>query len=145
MQQGIARHGGLAKDGPTNLIRRDEPASGSVPSNAILRFEKSSNAHHASQTKNIPYALSGSFIHVFSGSSGVVFPDRPGQGGGFAFQTACELLASIGPGVGQTLSSLDILEFRLGLLNNEGTGYFDQIFSRAFSLLGRDYGRVVAP
>ena len=35
---------------------------------------------------------------------GLVFADRPGQGGGFAFQSAGELLASMGPGVGQTLS-----------------------------------------
>ena len=144
MHRGIACHAGLAKDRPTNLIRRNEAASGSVPSNAILRFEKSSNAHHDSQTKNIPYALSGSFIGVFSGSFGLVFPDCPGQGGGFVFQAACELLASIGPGVGQTLSSMDILESRLSLLNNDGTSYFDQIFGQAFSLLGRDHGRVVA-
>ena len=46
VHQGRARHGGLAEDGPTHLIRRDEPVSGPVPSNAILRFEKSSNAYH---------------------------------------------------------------------------------------------------
>ena len=85
VHQGMARHGGLAKDSPTNLIRRDKPASGSVTLNAILRFEKSSNAHHDSQTKNIPYALGGSFIGVFSGAFGLMFPYFPGQGGGFAF------------------------------------------------------------
>ena len=104
-----------------------------MPSNAILRFQKSSNAHHDSQTKNIPYALGGSFIGVFRGLFGLVFPDCPGQGGGFAFQAASEFLASIGPGIGQTLSSLDILESCLSLLNNEGTSYFDEIFSQAFS------------
>ena len=108
VHQGITRHGGLAKDSPFNLIRQDKPVSGSVPSNAILRFEKSSNAYHASQTKDITYALGGSFIGIFNGSFGLVFPDCPGQGGGFVFQTACDLLASIGPGVGQRLSSLDI-------------------------------------
>ena len=61
----------------------------------------------------------------------------------FAFQAACKLLASTGSGVSQTPSSLDILKSRLGLLNNEGTGYFDQIFGQAFSLLGRDHRRVV--
>ena len=74
------------------------------------------------------------------------FPTVQAKAGALRFKPRVSwLLASIGPGVGQTLSSLDILEFRLGLLNNEGTGYFDQIFSRAFSLLGRDHGRVVAP
>ena len=72
------------------------------------------------------------------------FSDRPGQGGSFGFQAACELLASIGPGVGQTLSSLDFLKSRLGLLHDQGTGYFDQLFGQAFSLLSRDHGRVVA-
>ena len=35
MHQGIARHGGLAKDRPPDLIRRDEPSTGALPSNAI--------------------------------------------------------------------------------------------------------------
>ena len=73
-----------------------------------------------SQTKDIPYALSGSFIGILGGAFGLVFADRPGQGGGFAFQPAGELLASIGPGVGQTLSSLNILKSRLGLLYYRG-------------------------
>ena len=125
MHQGIARHGGLAKDSPTHLIQRDEPASGLVPSNAILRFEKSSNAYHDfSQTKDIPYALGVSFIGVFRGAFGLVFSDRPGQGGSFVFQAACELLASIGPGVGQTLSSLYILEVPLGLAARSGDRLF---------------------
>ena len=95
------------------------------------------------QSKDIPYALGGSFIGVFRSVFGLVFSDHPGQGGGFAFQAARELLALIGPGVGQTPSSLDILKSRLGLLHDQGTGYFDQLFGQAFSLLGRDHGRVV--
>ena len=118
---GIARHGGLAKNRSPYLIRRDEPPSGALLSNAILRFEKADNAYHVfSQSKDIPYALSGSFIGVLGGAFGLVFSGRPGQGGGFAFQPAGELLASIGPGVGQTLSSLNILKSRLGLLYYRG-------------------------
>ena len=78
-----------------------------------------------SQSKDIPYALSGSFIGILGGAFGLVFADRPGQGGGFAFQPAGELLASMGPGVGQTRSSLDILQFRLGLLHAQGPSEFD--------------------
>ena len=78
-----------------------------------------------SQTKDIPYTLSGSFIGILGGSFGLVFVDRPGQGGGFAFQPAGELVASMGPGVGQTLSSLNILQSRLGLLHDQGPGEFD--------------------
>ena len=63
-----------------------------------------------SQSKDIQYALSSSFIGILGGAFGLAFSNRPGQGGGFAFQPAGELLASIGPGVGQTLSSLDILK-----------------------------------
>ena len=37
------------------------------------------------QSKDILCASSGSFIGVFRGAFGLVFPDRPGQGGGFAF------------------------------------------------------------
>ena len=96
-----------------------------------------------SQSKDIQYALSSSFIGILGGAFGLAFSNRPGQGGGFAFQPAGELLASIGPGVGQTLSSLDILKSRLGLLRDQGTNEFDQLFGQAFSLLGRDHGRVV--
>ena len=46
VHQGIARHGGLAKDGAPHLIRRDEPPTGALPSNAILRFGKATNAYH---------------------------------------------------------------------------------------------------
>ena len=119
MHQGIARHGGLAKDSSTNLIRRDEPASGPVPSNAILRFEKSSNAYHAFTVQRYPVRVGWLFYRCFSQC---VFSDRSGQGGSFAFQAACELLASIAPGVGQTQSSLDILQSRLRLLHDQGTG-----------------------
>ena len=96
-----------------------------------------------SQTKDIPYALSGSFIGILGGAFGLVFADRPGQGGGFAFQPAGELLASMGIGVGQTLCSLNILQSRLGLLHDQGPGEFDLLFGHAFAFLGRDRGRVV--
>jgi len=96
-----------------------------------------------SQSKDIPYALSGPFIGILGGAFGLVFADRPGQGGGFAFQPAGELLALIGPGVGQTLSSLDILQSRLGLLHDQGPGEFDQLFGQTFAFLSRDHGRVV--
>ena len=78
-----------------------------------------------SQSKDIPYALRGSFIGILGGAFVLVFADRPGQGGGFAFQPAGELLASIRPGVGQTLSSLNILQSCLGLLHDQGPGEFD--------------------
>ena len=93
--------------------------------------------------QKIPYALSGSFIGILGGAFGLVFADRPGQGGGFAFQSSGELLASMGPGVGQTLSSLDILKSRLGLLHDQGPGEFDQLFGQPFTFLGRDHGRLV--
>ena len=93
-----------------------------LKSNTILRFEKSSNAYHDSQSKNILYALTGSFIGIFSGSIGFVFSHCPGQSGGFAFQAAFNLLSSIRQGVSQTQSLLDILESRLGLLHDERTG-----------------------
>ena len=96
-----------------------------------------------SQSKDIPYALSGSFIGVLGGAFVLVFADRPGQGRGFAFQSAGELLASMRPGVGQTLSSLNILQSRLGLLHDQGPGEFDQLFGQPFAFLGRDHGRVV--
>ena len=46
MHQGIARHGGLAKNRAPYVIRRDELPSGTLPSTAILRFEKAANAYH---------------------------------------------------------------------------------------------------
>ena len=51
IHQGIARHRGLAKDGPPDLIRRDEPSTGALPSNAILRFEKTTHAYHFQRPK----------------------------------------------------------------------------------------------
>ena len=73
VHQGIARHSGLAKNRSPCLIRRDGPPSGALPSNAILRFEKAADAYHVfSQSKDIPYALSGSFIGILGGAFGVV-------------------------------------------------------------------------
>ena len=96
-----------------------------------------------SQSKDIPYALIGSFIGLLGGAFGLVFADCPGQDGGFAFQLAGELLASIGPSIGHTLSSLNILQSRLGLLHDQRPGEFDQLFGQPFAFLGRDHGRVV--
>ena len=46
VHQRITRHGRLAKDRASHLIRRDEPSTGTLPSNAILRFEKTSYTYH---------------------------------------------------------------------------------------------------
>ena len=46
VHQGIARHGRLAKDRAPHLIRRDEPPTGALSSNTILRFEKASYTYH---------------------------------------------------------------------------------------------------
>ena len=46
VHQGIARHGRLAKDRAPYLIRRNEPSTGALPSNTILRFEKASHTYH---------------------------------------------------------------------------------------------------
>ena len=47
VHQGIAPRGGLAKNRPPDLIRRDEPPAGALPSNAILRFEKAPYTYHS--------------------------------------------------------------------------------------------------
>ena len=46
VHQGIARHGRLAKDRAPYLIRRNEPPTGALSSNAILRFEKAPHTYH---------------------------------------------------------------------------------------------------
>ena len=46
VHQGIACHGRLAKDRAPHLIRRNEPSTGALPSNTILRFEKASYTYH---------------------------------------------------------------------------------------------------
>ena len=46
VHQGIARHDGLAKNRAPDLIRRDEPPAGALPSNPILRFEKATYTYH---------------------------------------------------------------------------------------------------
>ena len=121
VHQGIARHGRLAKDRPPHLIRRDEPSTGALPSNTILRFQKASYTYHFSQSKDIPYALRGSFIGILGGPFGLVFASRPSHGRGFAFQSAAELGTSISPRIRGTLSSLNILESRLNLLHDHGS------------------------
>ena len=52
IHQGIARHGRLAKDRTPHLIRRNEPSTGALSSNTILRFEKASYTYHFSQSKD---------------------------------------------------------------------------------------------
>ena len=143
VHQGIARHGRLAKDRAPHLIRRNEPSTGTLPSNAILRFEKTSYTYHFLQSKDIPYTLRGSFIGILSGPFDLVFASRPSHGGGFAFQSAAELGTSISPRVRCTLSSLNILQSRLSLLHDQGSCQFDQLFGQAFALLFREHGRVV--
>ena len=143
IHQGIARHGRLAKDRPPHLIRRNEPSTGALPSNTILRFEKASYTYHFSQSKDVPYALRGSFIGILGSPFDLVFASRPSHGGGFAFQAAAELGTSIGPCGRGTLASLNILESRLSLLHDQGSREFDQVFSQAFALLLGEHGRVV--
>ena len=51
VHQGVARQGGLAKEGAPHLIWGNEPSAGALPSNAILRLEKSTNAYHSHTPK----------------------------------------------------------------------------------------------
>ena len=143
MHQRITRHGRLAKDRAPHLIRRDEPSTGTLPSNAILRFEKTSYTYHFLQSKDIPYTLRGSFIGILGGPFDLVFASRPSHGGGFAFQPAAELGTSIRPRVRGTLASLNISQSRLSLLHDQGSREFDQVFGQAFTLLLGEHGRVV--
>ena len=46
VHQGIARQGRLAKNRTPHLIRRNEPPTGALSSNTILRFEKVSHTYH---------------------------------------------------------------------------------------------------
>ena len=143
IHQGIARHGRLAKDRPPYLIRRNEPSTGALPSNTILRFQKASYTYHFSQSKDIPYALRGSFIGILGGPFDLVFASRPSHGGGFAFQSTAELSTSIRPGGRSTLATLNVLQSRLSLLYDQGSCQFDQVFGQPFPLLLREHGRVV--
>ena len=143
IHQGIARHGRLAKNRTPHLIRRNKPSTGPLPSNAILRFEKTSYTYHFSQSKDVPYALRGSFIGILGGPFDLVFAGRPSHGGGFAFQAAAELGTSIRPRGRCTLASLNILQSRLRLLHDQGSREFDQVFRQAFALLLGEHGRVV--
>ena len=96
-----------------------------------------------SQSKDIPYALRGSFIGILGGPFDLVFASRPSHGGGFAFQSTAELSTSIRPGGRGTLASLNILQSRLSLLHDQGSRQFDQVFGQAFPLLLGEHGRVV--
>ena len=87
--------------------------------------------------------LRGSFIGILGSAFGFVFADRPGHRGGFTFHSAVDLRTSISPRIGQTLFSLDIPQSRLGLLHDDGSRQFDQIFVQALALLLGDHGRVV--
>ena len=97
-----------------------------------------------SKSKDVPYALRGSFIGILGGTFGLVFADRPGHRGSFAFQSAAELLGSMSPRVRCTPSSLNILESRLSLLHDQGSRQFDQVFGQPFALLLGEHGRVVS-
>ena len=143
VHQRITRHGRLAKDRAPHLIRRNEPSTGTLPSNAILRFEKTSYTYHFLQSKDIPYALRSSFIGILGGPFDLVFARGPRHGGGFAFQPAAELGTSIGPRVRDTLASLNISQSRLSLLHDQRAREFDQVFRQAFALLLGEHGRVV--
>ena len=46
VHQGIARPGRLAKNRAPHLIRRNEPPTGALSWNTILRFEKASHTYH---------------------------------------------------------------------------------------------------
>ena len=96
-----------------------------------------------SSSKDVPYPLRGSFIGILGGAFDFVFASRPGHGGGFAFQPAAELCASIRPRLRGAPSSLNISQSRLGLLHDQGSRQFDQIFRQALALLLGDHGRVV--
>ena len=109
----------------------------------MLRFEKASYTYHFLQSKDIPYALCGSFIGILGGPFDLVFASRPSHGGGFAFQSAAELGTSISPRVCGTLSSLNILQSRLSLLHDQGSRQFDQVFGQAFALLLSEHRRMV--
>ena len=143
MHQRIARHSRLAKNRAPHLIRRNEPSTGTLPSNTILRFEKASYTYHFSQSKDIPYALRGPFIGILGGPFDLVFASRPSHGRGFAIQAAAELVTSIRPRICGTLASLNILQARLRLLHDQGSREFDQIFGQTFALLLGEHGRVV--
>ena len=65
VHQGIACHGGLAKDRPPDLIRRDEPSTGALPSNAILRFEKAAHAYHDFIVQRCPVRVAWLFYRYF--------------------------------------------------------------------------------
>ena len=66
VHQGIARHGGLAKDRAPYLVRRDEPSTGALPSNAILRFEKATHAYHIVFTvQRFPVRVAWLFCRYF--------------------------------------------------------------------------------
>ena len=97
-----------------------------------------------SQSKDVPYTLRGSFIGILRSAFGFVFADRPGHRGGFTFQPAVDLRTSISPRLRCTLASLDILQSRLGVLHEEGSRQFDQVFGQAFPFLLGDHGRVVS-
>ena len=67
VHQGIARHGRLAKDRAPHLIRRNEPSTGALPSNTILRFEKASYTYHFHNPK-IPVRVAWLFYRYFGRS-----------------------------------------------------------------------------
>ena len=122
MHQGIARHSGRAKDRAPYLVRRDEPSTGAFRRMRFCVLRKPpTRTILFSQSKDVPYALRGSFIGILGSAFGFVFAHRPGHRGGLAFQPAGELRTSISPRLRCTLASLNILQSRLGLLHDQGS------------------------
>ena len=69
VHQGIARHSGLAKNRAPYLIRRDEPPTGALSSNAILRFEKAPHTYHIVFTvQRCPVRVAWLFYRYFGRS-----------------------------------------------------------------------------
>ena len=82
VHQGIARHGRLAKDRAPYLIRRNEPPTGALPSNTILRFEKASYTYHLFTVQRYPVHVAWLFYRYFEQSVWpcVCQPPKPWRG-----------------------------------------------------------------
>ena len=79
MHPGIACCRRLAKDRAPDLVRRDEPSTGALPSNAILRFEKTTHAYHlVFNVQRCPVHVESLFYRFFW--LGVCHPPTPWQG-----------------------------------------------------------------
>ena len=65
IHQRITRHGRLAKNRAPHLIRRNEPSTGTLPSNTILRFEKTSYTYHFFTVQRYPVRVAWLFYRYF--------------------------------------------------------------------------------